>query len=129
MLLLGLPLNGFSADSPPDEMSAQVAMERLAGIPLDDPTRPPGYLEETDGKEGNNVSKPLVLKEVLVSHGRRVAIVNDQQVAEGEWVDGAQVIAIDSYRVLLRRADESLDLALSGTPVKRTNKEETGRKK
>lgn len=54
------------------------------------------------------------LSTVLISSSRRVAVINGQVCRVGEWVDGAEVIAIESDWVRLRVDSRDVVVAFAG---------------
>lgn len=73
-----------------------------SGTDMRDPLRPPGYIEST-----GTTAAPAFdagawkLAYTLVSQGRRVAIINGDNVSAGDVVAGARVIAIEPGRAVL----------------------------
>lgn len=67
---------------------------------LRDPTRPPG----ASAKGGAAKTERLgwILQSVLISPERRYAIINDEVVAMGGSIAGAELVAIAEERVTLR---------------------------
>ncbi len=90
----------------------------LRELPIGDPTQPPDFGDDPAIATDELRSGALTLQEILISPERRLAIVNDQTLAIGDWIDGATVVAIESYRIWLRRSGENIILSLSGAPVK-----------
>ncbi len=79
---------------------------------LRDPTRPPAALEPMpEGTVSAPASGP-VLQSVLVSSGRRVAIISGQSVSLGEKFGEARVVKITENEVLLRRGTDLQTLKL-----------------
>ncbi len=69
---------------------------------LRDPTRPPATFEPVpEGTVSAPASGP-VLQSVLISSGRRVAIISGQTVSLGEKFGEARVVKITESEVLLR---------------------------
>ena len=67
---------------------------------LRDPTRPPaGSAKSAAGKAGQS---GWILQSVLISPGRRYAIINGEVVAIGGSIAGAELVAIAAERVTLR---------------------------
>jgi hypothetical protein len=54
----------------------------------------------------------LVLQSTLVSAERRFAVINGQKLAVGQHIDGAQIVAIGTYEVVLNRAGRESVLRL-----------------
>jgi MSHA biogenesis protein MshK len=83
----------------------------LAGTPAD-PTRPSGH-----PVHGHAVHRPgqltgWTLTSTLVAPDRRVAVINGQQVSEGEPVDGARVLHIAKLSVVLAADGKRITLHL-----------------
>lgn len=86
--------------------------------PLRDPTRP---YSDPNRKTGEpEVSQvDLILRSVLISPYRRVAIINSSRVVEGDWVEDAQVTQIEKGRVRLIRQGKPITLTLPSGGIKR----------
>ena len=65
---------------------------------LADPTRPGKFVAQNEAGE-ISLSEQFQLHSVLISSQRRVAIINDKSVEEGDQVDGATVKRIDKNHV------------------------------
>ena len=78
-----------------------------------DPTRPPGFGERQAKKNH------FTLNSVLVSDGRRVAIINGKPVTEGESVDGAKVLTISQAVVKLNQRGNILILKPKRVSIRR----------
>ena len=61
----------------------------------------------------------LVLRSVLLSDERRVAVIGERRVEVGDWIEGRRVVAIELSGVRLRRGHEELVLRLTGGRIKR----------
>lgn len=86
--------------------------------PLPDPTRPPSPAEvraffDTHDRDHEPASG-LRLQSVLISDQRRLAIINDQRVGEGDRIGQAEVLRIEPGRVHLRHHGMVRTLTLSG---------------
>jgi MSHA biogenesis protein MshK len=77
--------------------------------PLTDPMRPPAFDARGGGAESAQASR---LQSTLLSHGRRLAIIDGQSVALGEKIGDATVVDITPTQVLLRRGSETEALEL-----------------
>jgi MSHA biogenesis protein MshK len=75
---------------------------------LTDPMRPPAFDAAVAG-EGAQGSR---LQSTLLSHGRRLAIIDGQTVALGEKIGDATVVDIAPTQVVLRRGSETEALLL-----------------
>lgn len=78
------------------------ATTAAAGWDLPDPTRP-SYIAGGDG---------LTLQSVIVSPGRRLAVIDGRAVKVGDRVGGAVVTDIRPYEVRLRRGGKEIALPL-----------------
>ena len=81
--------------------------------PLNDPTRPPNVT----GAPGSDVAEaeaPRQLQSVLISRGRKLAIINGETVALGGHLGEAVVAGISETEVVLRFPDHSETLKLLG---------------
>jgi hypothetical protein len=83
-----------------------LADDPLAG--LADPTRPSAY--GSGGESGARAG--LVLQSTVVSPERTLAVISGQRVAVGEKIQGAEVVAIRPYEVILNRAGKQSALRL-----------------
>ncbi len=93
------------------------AASALASPPTD-PTRPPTSAEIQVFLGGENAaSQPeeqrWQLQSVLISDKRRLAIINDRRITEGDQIDSAEVLAIHPGRVELRYRSERIVLTLA----------------
>ncbi len=89
---------------------------------LPDPTRPPDYEAHADAQTGaaEQPASPrgLQLSSVLISQGRRLAVINGQVLAEGEAGAGFTVRSIQPGEVIVALADNQLTrLTLSSRGV------------
>ena len=88
---------------------------------LVDPTRPPASL----GKPGAGEETPAgsQLQSVLISSGRRLAVINGDTVALGGMVGEARVVKITETEVVLKKGEETEVLkmypGIDKRPVKR----------
>lgn len=69
------------------------------GAALTDPTRPPGAGASAAGGQAGSR-----LQSVLISPGRRVAVIDGKNVVVGDKVGDATVVRISESEVVLRRA-------------------------
>jgi len=76
--------------------------------PLNDPMRPPAY----DAAGGTEAARGSRLQSTLLSHGRRLAIIDGQTVALGGKIGDATVVDITPTQVVLRRGSETEALQL-----------------
>ena len=76
--------------------------------PLTDPMRPPAF----DSQGGPEAAQGSRLQSTLLSHGRRLAIIDGQTVALGGKIGDATVVDITPTQVVLRRGSETEALQL-----------------
>jgi MSHA biogenesis protein MshK len=77
---------------------------------LSDPTRPPGASASADqGSEG--VASP-VLRSILISPGRKLAVIGNDVVRLGGHVGDATLVKIGESEVTLRRGTELVTLKM-----------------
>lgn len=83
---------------------------------LPDPTRP---ATARPAQATPSPSAPrYVLSAVLIGHDRRRAVINGRTVSEGDWVSGAQVVAVVPGKVRLRRDGREFTLELLPRDIK-----------
>ncbi len=86
---------------------------------LHDPTRPPDYRQRAPEEPAPAAQEqPLELASILIGPGRRVAVINQRLVREGDDVAGARVQSIERDRVILRRGTSELIVSLDLPAVK-----------
>lgn len=81
---------------------------------LADPTRPPSAVTSQTAASASH----WLVSSILFSPQRRVAVVNGRLVAEGDVVEGATVVAIDSDTVVLRRHGRRFSVSLHTGGIK-----------
>lgn len=89
-----------------------------AAAELADPTRPPFFGAPDDVPPGTQRAERLVLSSVLISPGRRVAVINGHRIGVGGKVDGATVVEIERRYVRLERAGAPVELFLKSPSIK-----------
>jgi len=82
--------------------------------PLGDPMRPPAMAAPSPAEEGASRAAGR-LQSVLISPGRRVAVIDGRVVRLGERLGDATLVAISESQVVLQRPDGRETLKL--TPV------------
>jgi len=87
-----------------------------------DPTAPP-YRTMSEAYQSPAGDKPLLLYSTQVATSSRSAVVNNQVVAVGSYIDGAVVTAIEQGQVTLTRGTEAIVLRLLLPSVKRPAKD------
>ncbi len=93
----------------------------------EDPFRPPGYQITEPARLDKKKPKTWFVNEILHSEGRRVAIVNNITVKQGDRINGAKVINITANQVTLKYKDRIINSRLNMVPVKRLRINKTGR--
>ncbi len=80
-----------------------------------DPTRPPtpAEIRAFFGAETVAGNPSFQLQSILLSDERRLAIINGRRVSEGHVINQAEVVTIESGRVLLRRGTETIVLTIA----------------
>ncbi len=94
---------------------------------LADPTRPAAALGSGAGG-GAAASGPAkwTLTSTLIAPHRRVAVINGRVMQVGQKIDGAELVAVESGSVLLRRAGQRIELKLIAGNVKEAVKPAPG---
>ena len=97
---------------------------------MSDPTRPPSA-SAVDGRgEGAPEAATSQLQSVLISPGRKLAVINGQTVALGGRIGDATLTKITETGVVLKRGDALQSLALlPGVDKKRARSPRAGEKK
>ena len=91
--------------------SLAIAAELPGG--LVDPTRPLGDLTTWHVAKSD-----LILTSVIITGKKKVAVINGQQISEGQVVGGAEVVSIHPGRVILLRGDRAEELKVHQYDVK-----------
>lgn len=95
----------------------------VQGEPVDDPMRPP-VRESTPSASDSQPHPGWSLTSVLIADDRRLAIINDRVLREGESIAGARVVRIEADHVLIRHADGERRLSLrTGLDISRSSKQ------
>lgn len=85
---------------------------------LRDPTRPPAVLYAPD--DGAGIATGPVLQSVLISPGRRTAVISGRSVKVGDRFDDNRVIRINETEVVLKTGSGLQTLKLFPDVEKRT---------
>lgn len=93
-------------------VSILMVLPVMAWSALADPTRPAFLSEKKAVKKQIIIEKPLILSSTLVSNNRKVAIINDKVVGEGETVDNALILRISRNFVQVKRNQKVIILRL-----------------
>ena len=91
-------------------------------VKKEDPLRPPEYkLKKSSVDISKKSAAPTrwVVRQILFSGDRRIAIVNNVAVAKGDRVNGARVVGIKSEHVILDYKDKMITARMSTVPVKK----------
>ncbi|MEH6448582.1 MAG: hypothetical protein V7765_07920 [Oleispira sp.] len=78
-----------------------------------DPTRPPSWMAESANVETRK--EVLILQQILISKNRKIAVINDKVVSEGDMVKGAKVREINRDWVSIIRSGRRVTLKLVPT--------------
>ncbi len=91
---------------------------------IDDPTRPPeGLSVRTTTTDATGAAAPVFdLQSVLVSPGRRVAVINGQTLRPGDRIDGARITTITRNTVHLDTAQGPVTLELLDRDLRPTHR-------
>lgn len=90
----------------------------FAAEALRDPTRPPAVLYAPD--EGEGIEAGPVLQSVLISPGRRTAVISGQSVKTGDRFGDGRVVRINETEVVLKTGSGLQTLKLFPDVEKRT---------
>jgi hypothetical protein len=85
-----------------------------------DPMKPPGWMSR--GVERTSTMQTLNLQQILTSNNRKLAIINDTLVVEGQMIGGAKVIEIADTAVKVKYKGRSIVLTMT-TSTKEYNRE------
>lgn len=85
-----------------------------------DPMKPPGWMSRS--VERTSTMQRLDLQQILKSENRRLAIINDTLVIEGQIIAGAKVIEIADSTVKVKYKGRSIVLTMT-TSTKEYNRE------
>lgn len=87
--------------------------QAVAAQGLPDPIRPPASLAaEPDAEAANSGSSAPLLQSIMISSGRRMAIIAGQTVKQGDKFGDAKVVSIKENEVVLRNGDAVQTLKL-----------------
>lgn len=87
-----------------------------------DPTRPPTAAAGPSGGTGTEqtIAEPTGLQSILISNGRKLAVINGQTVALGQKLGDATLVAIRENEVVLKTSAGSEVLKLYPQAEKKT---------
>lgn|GEM_PF-1455636 len=86
---------------------------------LPDPTRPPAAVWQSPEQPSDLSSETWEVTSILVSPGRRVAVINGQSRQEGDKVAGAVVLKISPLAVTFRKDGRDINVGLGGSRIKK----------
>lgn len=75
---------------------------------IGDPTRPPAAASSMSNGVAAPVDMGPVLQSVMISRKRKIAVISGEEVALGEMVGEAKLVAVRDHEVDLRNPDGSL---------------------
>ncbi len=98
---------------------ALISLVLLGSGELTDPTRPAPGLERLAGGTPKDSAKPTTprVTSIVVSPGRRIAVIDGNRVTIGDRVGAARVEGISLSTVQLRGPAGAFALSLYATPV------------
>ena len=73
-----------------------------SGYTGQDPMRPPHF--SNPSKSRITKKEPIILQQILMSKDRKIVIVNDKILHEGQSISGAIIIKIEANQIRIRRA-------------------------
>ena len=85
----------------------------------EDPLRPADYRSAGAAASPKHSAPSWRVNEILISESRRVAVVNDRSVKQGEYISGARVVAIEPGYVTLEYNNRLITARFNIVPVKR----------
>lgn len=91
------------------------AADDLADLP--DPTKPYSLVGSETSEEGPAKAESLKLQSIMVMPGNNYAIINNQRVSEGAYIDGVRVESIRSDGVMVATDSERRLLTLGGSAI------------
>ena len=79
-----------------------------------DPMRPPSWMKSTSIKSPGKTRK-INLQQILISKDRKVAVINETLVTEGEKIAGGKVKQISEQWVKVERGGRTMTLRITPT--------------
>jgi len=95
---------------------------------LTDPTRPPSASSALSASQAAEETAGTQLQSILMSSGRKVAVINGTMVPLGGMVGEARVIRITETQVVLKRGEETEVLKMYPGIEKRAVKRSAARR-
>jgi MSHA biogenesis protein MshK len=89
-----------------------VLMISLTSQSAQDPMRPPSWMSNRSAPVVINTDN-LELQQILISTNRKLAIINESVVKEGEIIAGAKILKITKQWVKVKRQGRILTLKIS----------------
>ena len=101
-------------------LSIMILCRQVNADPLD-PTRPLGYGQSVRVEASKKEEVTIVLNSILIASDRKIAIINGQQLREGETVKsvGAQIKKIEADAVTLQQGGKVWRLPLNTTIIRK----------
>jgi len=91
-----------------------ISLISINNTAAEDPMRPPSWMSRSSSTVQSSL-QALVLQQILISKKRKLAVINEKVVAEGEMVSGARVKVIASKWVRVVQGNRSITLRLAPT--------------
>jgi len=91
-----------------------ISLISINSYAAEDPMRPPSWMSRSTSNVQSS-AQALLLQQILISKKRKLAVINEKVVAEGEMVSGARVKTIASKWVRVVRGNRSITLRLAPT--------------
>lgn len=85
----------------PSALAASLAAFAAAAQVLSDPTRPP-TAAAAENKSEQSIADSTGLQSILISSGRKLAVINGQTIALGQKYGDATLVAIRETEVVLK---------------------------
>lgn len=87
-----------------------------------DPMRPPAWLQQVEGSGPIDKSQ-FKLQQIISSTNRKIVVINDTTLVEGQKIDGAKVTKITSQWVKLMYKGRTVTLTMLTDNMTTTTKE------
>jgi MSHA biogenesis protein MshK len=81
-----------------------------------DPMAPPGY-GVSEGAKTAVIKPTWVVNQILISEGRKVAVINGQALQEGESWQGLTLVKIEAEKVVVQEKGKRRELGLPALPA------------
>ncbi|OUS28281.1 hypothetical protein A9Q99_12175 [Gammaproteobacteria bacterium 45_16_T64] len=83
-----------------------------------DPMKPPAHLISNVASE-HVAAGSIELQMILISKNRKVAVINDKMMREGDVKNGITLISINKHKVSVKRQGKVIDLKLKSVKTKK----------